>query len=298
MSMMKTLLAPVLVLVAFVAPARDTRAEFVDLVPVADNTLFEDPNGTLSNGAGLYLFAGRVAPLGDGLRRRALLRFDVNGDLPADAVVLSATLTLFMSKTVALSQPAALHLATSAWGEGASNAPLEEGVGAPAQSGDATWIHTFFPATTWSSPGGDFDPNASATTSVGSTGFYDWSSPTLAADVQLFYDDPNVNHGWILIGNESVVKTAKRFDSREQAPGSRPRLEIEFNAPVICGDGFTAESEGCDDGNNEDGDGCTADCLSEGGGIPVLPESGLILFAALLLVTSVWLLRGRLSFRA
>ena len=206
MSTLKTLLAPVLVLVALVAPARDTRAEFVNLVPLADNTLFEDPNTALSNGAGQYLLTGRIATMGGGWKRRALLRFDVNGDLPADAIVLSATLTLFMSKTVALSQPVALHLATSAWGEGASNAPLEEGVGAPAQSGDATWIHTFFPATTWSSPGGDFDPNASATTSVGPQNFYyNWSSPTLAADVQLFYDDPNVNHGWILIGNESVV---------------------------------------------------------------------------------------------
>lgn len=29
---------------------------------------------------------------------------------------------------------------------------------------------------------------------------------------------------------------------------------------LICGDGFLAGTEQCDDGNNVDGDGCNADC--------------------------------------
>ena len=62
-----------------------------------------------------------------------------------------------------------------------------------------------------------------------------------------------------------------------------------------CGNGTVETScgEGCDDGNTEDGDGCSADCLVEGGGIPVLPEPGLILFAVLLLGTSILILRHR-----
>ena len=32
-----------------------------------------------------------------------------------------------------------------------------------------------------------------------------------------------------------------------------------------CGDGVIAQFEGCDDGNTEDGDGCSAACLIEEG---------------------------------
>ena len=64
----------------------------------------------------------------------------------------------------------------------------------------------------------------------------------------------------------------------------------------FCGDGVlqTGLGEKCDDGNNDDGDGCSFDCLFEAGGVPILPQEGLILFAALLLGTSFWLIERRL----
>jgi hypothetical protein len=62
-------------------------------------------------------------------------------------------------------------------------------------------------------------------------GFYTWSSAVLAADVQDFLDDDPGNHGWILIGNETA--SAKRFDSRNNPPGVRPTLEIEFEPPPV-----------------------------------------------------------------
>jgi cysteine-rich repeat protein len=37
-----------------------------------------------------------------------------------------------------------------------------------------------------------------------------------------------------------------------------------FGACPVCGDGVVQASEGCDDGNNVDGDGCSLDCLVEG----------------------------------
>jgi len=56
--------------------------------------------------------------------------------------------------------------------------------------------------------------------------------------------------------------------------------------------------EECDDGNNVGGDGCSASCLSEPTpNIPVVPRAGLILFAALLLGTSIWMIQRRLRFR-
>ena len=68
---------------------------------------------------------------------------------------------------------------------------------------------------------------------------------------------------------------------------------------ITCGNTTVEAScgEECDDGNTSDGDGCSADCLVEGGGIPLLPEPGLILFAMLLLGTSLLLLRHRLRSR-
>ncbi len=65
----------------------------------------------------------------------------------------------------------------------------------------------------------------------------------------------------------------------------------------FCGDGLPDAGEECDDGNNNNGDGCSSSCLPEGPGIPVVPGPSLILFAVLLLGTTAWLLRRRLSFR-
>ncbi len=42
---------------------------------------------------------------------------------------------------------------------------------------------------------------------------------------------------------------------------------------AVCGNGSVESGEECDDGNTSDGDGCSADCLVEGSGVPVLPES-------------------------
>ena len=76
---------------------------------------------------------------------------------------------------------------------------------------------------------------------------------------------------------------------------SNNAFRIQFG---MCGDGGLLDpGKQCDDGNNQGGDGCSADCLVEGGGIPVLPESGVILFAVLLLGTSMLMLRKRLRSR-
>ena len=65
----------------------------------------------------------------------------------------------------------------------------------------------------WTNAGGDFVAAANAATSVGGLGKYEWSSDQMNADVQAWLGDAATNFGWILIGNESKVKTANRFDS-------------------------------------------------------------------------------------
>lgn len=202
----------------------------VDLEPVKDNTLYESELGTVSNGKGQFLFAGNT---GNGDARRALLAFDVAGNIPASATILSATLTLNMSRSMAAESPVAIHAVAKDWGEGESDAVGEEGAGATATSGDATWLHTFFDTATWTQPGGDYNPTATATTAVSGVGSYSWQSPALVADVEGWLAAPETNFGWIVIGNESAATSAKRFDSREAANAeNRPRLTITYEADV------------------------------------------------------------------
>lgn len=192
-----------------------------------DNTLYETPSGTISNGKGQHLFAGRTS---SGLSyRRGLIQFDLAGALPPGTSILSAKLTLNMSMTTSGPTPVSLHPALRDWGEGDSTALGGEGGGAAAEPGDATWYHRFSPTEMWDNPGGDFDPIASATTVVTSNGSYTWQGAELTARVQLWIDDPDQNFGWVIAGDESTVHTSKRFDTRENVtPAFRPSLQITY----------------------------------------------------------------------
>lgn len=135
-----------------------------------DNTLYESSTGSVSNGQGDYLYVGKTG-VRDGFNlRRGLIAFDLTS-IPADATVTGVTLSLFVSKTspnpAAQTVNISLHLAAQNWGEGLSDADsVGGGPGAPAQSGDATWLHTFHNTGLWATAGGDFPSTPSATTAV------------------------------------------------------------------------------------------------------------------------------------
>src|SRR5262249_52882196 len=100
---------------------------------------------------------------------------------------------------------------------------------------DATWVYRFYNTTaTWDHPGGDFGTTASASTSVGSVGFYTWGSTTrMVADVQGWLDTPGGNFGWLVLGNETSQGSAKKFDSRESTTvANRPALTIDYTSPA------------------------------------------------------------------
>ncbi|HRQ71573.1 MAG TPA: GC-type dockerin domain-anchored protein [Phycisphaerales bacterium] len=203
------------------------------LVSVRDNTLCETDDGSLSNGAGQHCFAGTTA-LGE--KRRALVAFDVAGFVPEGSTIVGVTLTLNMSKTIVGGVDVAIHRVMRDWGEGASDAVGAEGQGAPAEPGDATWLHRFYPGEFWDAPGGDFDPAASGSIVVGAVGAYVWgSTERMVADVQAWLDDPASNFGWTVIADETVIPGAKRFDTREHPdPAVRPVLRVEFEPPCIA----------------------------------------------------------------
>ena len=207
----------------------------VTLTPSKDNTIYEPLTGVFvlnSNGRGSHIFAGNNS---GGFARRALIAFDVGEQIPAEAIIVDATLRLHMSRTTAPEQTIEVHRLLRNWGEGASDGStvnLQEGQGAPTQQGDANWIHRVFDTETWKAPGGDFSDTESAGASVGGVGDYTWNSKQLTADVQMWVDDPSSNFGWIVIGKESINKTTKRFDSRENATeANRPRLQVTFTVP-------------------------------------------------------------------
>jgi hypothetical protein len=216
-----------LALLVAVAPAS---AGVVTLSPQRDNTLFEDADGDTSNGAGPALFSGVTS---QGRIRRALLWFDLAGRLPAGARIDSVTLGLHVSNAPnGIPREFSLHPVRREWGEGTSFST--GGTGAPATANDATWTHAFHPADSWSSPGGDFEPGVSASALVMDVGGYTWSSPQLAADVRSWLGDTRTNHGWLLQGDEAGPGTARRFDSREGLPSTRPVLTI-FYTPGALG---------------------------------------------------------------
>jgi len=208
-------------------------ADSVTIVSDRDNTLIESPLSNVSGGSAYHFYVGRVGQNDNGTVRRGLLRFDIAGAVPKGATITSVSLTLHCAQAGGGGQqPISLHRLLADWGEEDSFG--FGGGGTFAEPGDATWLHTFFPTEFWETPGGDFDATVSITRLVGGTGFYTWSSTDQAvADVQSWLDDPAANFGWLLLGNEAVLQTVRKFDTRESpAPANWPRLTIGFEPAV------------------------------------------------------------------
>ncbi len=208
--------------------------ETVTLEPVKDNTLYENPAGSISNGAGQNMFVGRnSAPMNS--RRRGVIAFDVAGHIPAGSVIDGVTLMMSASRNSSGATVVTVHRLLTDWGEGTSDAGEPGGQGAPATEEDATWLHSFYDTDTWTAPGGDFDPAPSASAAFVGLGPVLWSStPGLVGDAQTWLDSSGENFGWILIGDESDAGTAARFSTRENSTAEdRPQLIVEFT-PLVA----------------------------------------------------------------
>jgi len=212
------------------ALAADGLAATVTLQSVADTSLFEtNPD---SNLGASDLAAGTTAK---NLKSRALIRFDLAGEVPANATVTSVTMTLRVTKAPpgAVASTFGLHRVLQDWGEGTKTGI----VGDPASAGEATWNARRFPATLWSAPGAaapaDYVAKASGSSLVAGLGNFTFAStPDLVADVQAWLADPGSNFGWMLISQaEATARTARRFGSSED-PATAPSLTIGFTMPA------------------------------------------------------------------
>lgn len=197
----------------------------------ADNTLYEDPAGTLSNGGGQKLFVGRSAA---GAARRALLSFDVSS-IPAGSRIVDVQVQLqVLGSAAAAPTSVALHRVEQAWGEAASVAPGDESAGGAAMPGDATWTCAVMPGAPWLSPGGDFAGAPSGVATMPLSGpFTIDRTVELIADVQDWLTGLRQNHGWVLKTDETQNGTETALVSREGTtlllPG--PRLQVTYLAP-------------------------------------------------------------------
>lgn len=206
------------------------------LEPVADTTLFD--SGETSNGAGDRLFAGVTGSQGGFTKQRSPMRFDLSG-IPADATIIGATLTVTLVQANPVTggdDPYELRRVLAAWGE--AGAVAVNGLGAPAQPGDATWTFAFFPGEAWATAGGDLAAAPSASRDIGIEANSTWtfSDPLLVADVAAWVAGTQENHGWALMGDESLIWTARKFGSREAVlPSQRPALTVTWEPGVACG---------------------------------------------------------------
>ena len=225
--------------------------ETIVLEASQDNSLYEtaiDDGGEqqfeMSNGAGSYLFSGRTN-IDAGFRlRRALLQFDLAANLPADVEIVYAELTVYQSKSApdAPLVNMGLHRALLAWGEGGSDAFGAEGQGNFAEPGDATWHHRIFPDDLWDTAGGDYAGTASATTIFApQPAHYTWScNDALLVDLNDWLNNPGMNFGWVIVGNEVAASSARRFNSRENSKAEqRPQLTLVYREKdTIFADSF------------------------------------------------------------
>ncbi len=79
-------------------PARpQAELAVISFSPSKDNTLYEDATGSTSNGAGSNTFAGSI---NTGPVRRAVLAFEIAGNIPAGSTINSAAVKAGMTTMI------------------------------------------------------------------------------------------------------------------------------------------------------------------------------------------------------
>ncbi len=209
-----------------------TYGDSITLAPSADTSIIGSfPDNNL--GANSNLVAGGN---GSGFPNRALLRFDLANQIPANAIIQSVVLTMKVVTVPGgggIDSVFELRRALLDWAEGTGKG----NTGNPANHAETTWDYRSYPATPWTLPGGavsnDFSGTSSASRLVGAQGSYAFGSTTnLIADIRQWALNPATNFGWVLMSeSENTAFTSRRFGSREDSANS-PLLEINYTLPI------------------------------------------------------------------
>lgn len=202
-------------------------AETVFIPASKDNTIYEDAEGALSNGAGEYLIVGNSE---SGAHRHALIAFTDLSAIPDGARIHSVKLHLSLSSKNGSEGRIWLFRVHKDWGEGASNASGGEYDGAPAAPGDATWIYTHFgEEETWGYAGGATAYFSSADLYVTNPGPYVFGpTDSMIHDVENWKAQSAGNFGWMIRGHTQNPNPQLQFRSRENFE-SPPMLEVTYS---------------------------------------------------------------------
>ncbi len=196
----------------------------VSLHPSLDNTIYSESQN--SNGQGA-LFIGTAA--NTAWTRRALVAFDILGNIPSGSIIDSVSLTFVQVKIgPGVSATFELHPLSQGWGEGTS---AGTGGGAAATVGDATWNSRFYNTTAWTTAGGDFGATSATTVFNSALTSYTFdSTPTLVADVQGWLNNPSTNFGWLVKAASETQTNARELGSSESPLNQQPTLVINYTA--------------------------------------------------------------------
>ncbi|MCC6320701.1 MAG: multicopper oxidase domain-containing protein [Phycisphaerales bacterium] len=228
----------------------------VDIVASKDASIYEEVSD-VANGAGVYIHCGNNS---NGFARRALVQFDLSV-IPSGSTITAATLTIRVDDggNSGPTETVELRRVTQEWSEGPSDPGGPGGGGVGALPGDVTWSHRNWSTLAWTNPGGTFAGTASASASVSSVaGPKTFTSAGMVSDLQNWLDAPSTNFGWLLLGNETGSRTARRISSRQNpTPSEAPTLTVTYTAPASTG-ACCAAGGGCSIGTG-------ASCSGGGG---------------------------------
>jgi hypothetical protein len=170
-------------------------------------------------GTGPTMVCGTLGPTAGAEVRRAVLKFDLAGSIPPEAVVTGATLTIAVTRMPST---------------GLDGGP-------PADSNFTLhrllhdWVETNVSwASPWDAPGAssetDIATNVSSQVFISGTNTYTFPpGSNLVADVKRWAQNPGTNFGWLLMSDaETAPKTARHVGSREGADVA-PTLTVEYS---------------------------------------------------------------------
>jgi len=236
----------ILVLTVSALSSSNALAVTVTLGASKVSTIFENqPDNSI--GKGPAVFVGGDA---SGSPRRGMIDFNIAANIPVDAIITSAQLTLYLADVAGTgasedSTPRTieLHRLTSNWAHGptAINVTTIAGIdqGFPAIPPSPTWNERRFQQNQpWTTPGGDFNPVISASKDVGQTinAAYVWAStPALVADVQAMLTTPSINSGWLLQNSDEwSVDSYRVFYTQVWSDTTlRPQLLLSYELQPV-----------------------------------------------------------------
>jgi hypothetical protein len=160
------------------------------------DTYIDPSKGTVNTDDYLVLKSGQS---------NALLSWDTK-DVPADATVLSAKLTLTQSSSASTQRTVTVHQVTTDW------------------DANATWYRARGLMTFWNTAGGDYNATPAASAVVPTSGSANWDLTDL---VSAWYKDKPSNKGMLLRLPDPGQQAS--FNSREAAGKQRPILNVTFS---------------------------------------------------------------------